>query len=413
MNEVKRLRVLLLITNLGKGGAQRVFHDHALAFSAVHHVEEAVFDLSHDHRIYDTGLPLHDLQRNDWLSRLGPLGRLFSRALALRKLVRERNFDVVVSHLDGANWVNVLSGTSAKKIAVIHGSVLYDQGQSWQRKWFRLHVIPRVIYDRATVTVAVSQGVDKELREACGLSNVRVIQNFFDLQQIRDLARDPLPEGERVVFSGGHTLVTSGRLTPGKRQSALLKMSALLKGRGTRSRLVVLGDGESRAELLSEARRLGLQVYEVWDPTVELSADFDVYFFGYVANPYRYLARATLFLFPSAWEGFPLALCEAMIAGVPALSADCPTGPREILAPGTVRDAYDLRQAELAQNGVLLPMVESPQDLDVWVETVEMLLADPGLRDQLKQHAAQAVKPLDRHVVVGQWLALLERVTHA
>lgn len=410
---MKRLRLLLLITNLGKGGAQRVFHDHALAFSAVHDVEEAVFDLGHDHRIYDTGLPLHDLQHNGWLSKLGPVGRLFSRAFALRRLVRERKFDIVVSHLDGANWVNVLSGTSAKKIAVVHGSVLYDQGQSRWRKWFRLHVIPRVIYDWATTTVAVSQGVGKELREACGLSNVQVIRNFFEVQRIRDLARDLLPEGERQVFEGGHTMVTSGRLTPGKRQSALLKMSTMLKARGANCRLVVLGDGESRDDLLSEARRLGLHVFDVWSPTVELSADFDVYFLGYVTNPYRYLARSTLFVFPSAWEGFPLALCEAMIAGVPVLSADCPTGPREILASGTVRETYDLRQAELAQNGVLLPMVESPQDLEVWVETVERLLADAGQREQLQRNAAQAVKALDRDAVVGQWLALLKQVAHA
>lgn len=410
---MKRLRVLLLITNLGKGGAQRVLHDHAIAFSAVHDVEEAVFDLGHDHRIYDTGLPLHDLQRNGWLSKIGSLGRLFSRVIALRKLVCDRKFDVVVSHLDGANWVNVLSGTSAKKIAVVHGSVLYDQGQSRWRKWFRLHFIPRVIYDRATATVAVSQGVGKELREDCGLSNVLVIHNFFELQRIRELARDLLPDGERQAFEGGNTIITSGRLTPGKRQSALLKINALIKSRGTKCRLVVLGDGESRDELLTEARQLGLQVFDIWNPTAVLSPDFDVYFFGYVDNPYKYLARATLFLFPSAWEGFPLALCEALIAGLPVLSADCPTGPREILAPGTRRETYDLRQAELAQNGLLLPMVESPQDLDVWVETVERLLADARQREQLKEHAAQAVKALDRDVVVGHWLALLEKVAHA
>lgn len=410
---MKRLRVLLLITNLGKGGAQRVFHDHALAFSAVHDVEEAVFDIQHDQRIYDTGLPLHDLRRNDWLAKLGSLGRLFSRAAALRRLVDERKFDVVVSHLDGANWVNVLSRTKAKKIAVVHGSLLYDQGQSRWRKWFRLHVIPRVIYDRATTTVAVSEGVGVELRDTCGLYNVVVIKNFFEVRRIRELAREILPESEQPIFSDGHTLVTSGRLTPGKRQSALLEMCAALKARGTKCRLVILGDGESRSALLEEAWNLGLHVLDVWSVPVESPADFDVYFLGYVANPYKYLARATLFVFPSAWEGFPLALCEAMISGVPVLSADCPTGPREILAPNTVRHTFDLRDAEFAQNGVLLPMVESSKDLDVWVETVERLLTDVRLRDQLKEHASQAVKALDRESVIGQWLNLIERVTHA
>jgi len=53
-----------------------------------------------------------------------------------------------------------------------------------------------------------------------------------------------------------------------------------------------------------------------------------------VLKPYQYIALSTLLLVPSAWDGFPLALCEAMICSVPVLSAECPTGPREILADG-------------------------------------------------------------------------------
>lgn len=410
---MKQLRVLLLITNLGKGGAQRVFHDHALAFSTVHHVEEAVFDLQQDQRIYDTGLPLHDLRRNDFLSRFGAVGRLFSRILALRRLVTERRFDVVISHLDGANWVNVLSGSKARKILVVHGSVLHDQGQSRIRKWLRIYVIPRVIYDRAAMTVAVSDGVSNELQTSCGIANVQMISNFFENQRIRELAQAPLAEHECQVFSSGNVLVTSGRLTPGKRQSSLLRMMAALKSRNARSRLVILGDGESRELLLKEAQQLGLRVFHVWDRSPPMSSEFDVYFLGYVSNPYQYLARSTLFVFPSAWEGFPLALCEAMISGVAVMSADCPTGPREILSPDTVRGNYDLRSAAIAQNGVLMPMIESPQDLEVWVDAVERLLGDTTLRERLRVNAAQAMKALDREAVVGEWVQLIESVGHA
>lgn len=410
---MKRLRVLLLITNLGKGGAQRVFHDHAMAFSAVYDVEEAVFDAQQDTRIYDTSLRLHDLRRSNLLERFGPIGRLLSRAVAVRRLVATRGFDLVISHMDGANWVNVLSFSAAKKVLVVHGTVLRDDNVPALQQWFRRRLIFPLLYNFAHSTVAVSEGIERELSQGCGVHNVSAIPNFFELQTITRKAEEALDQERTAIFDHPVVLITSGRLAEQKKQTHLLDMLAALHRRGTNARLLILGDGELRDKLVAKSIELGFRTVQVWGNRVDLSEYADVYFLGYVSNPYQYLARSTLFLFPSGWEGFPLALCEAMIAGVPVLSADCPTGPREILAPGTVRDTYDLRQAEMAQNGVLLPMVESQLDLDVWVETVEQLLANAAQREQLKQNAAQAVKALDRNAVVGQWLTLLERVTHA
>ena len=411
---MKRLRVLLLIANLGEGGAERVCHDHALAFSAVHDVEEAVFDIAQHQRVYDTGLPLHSLRRDDWLAKLGPLGRLASRAAALRRLVALRGYDLVISHMDGTNWVNVLSFSAARKVLVVHGTVLHDDNVSRLMQWLRRQVIFPWLYNLAGCTVAVSQGIARELSQVCGVRNARAIPNFFDLKSIAEKASQPLEPRFAPVFDHPALLVTSGRLAEQKKQSHLLDMVAQLRARGRRVRLVLLGDGALREKLLAQSTGLGLRTFHVWGGEADVAAgDFDVCFLGYVSNPYQYLARSTLFLFPSGWEGFPLALCEAMIVGVPVLSADCPTGPREILAPGTVRDAYDLSSAELAVNGVLLPMIASAQDLNVWVDTVERLLDDPGACQKMRANATHAVKALDRDAVVAQWLDLIAEVCHA
>ena len=207
-------------------------------------------------------------------------------------------------------------------------------------------------------------------------------------------------------------LVTSGRLAEQKKQAHLLEMLAQLRARGRNVRLVILGDGELRESLIQRCDELGLRTFHVWGGCGECDGTYDVYFLGYVSNPYQYLAKSTLFLFPSGWEGFPLALCEAMISCVPVLSADCPTGPREILAPGTVRDAYDLHTCEIAKNGVLLPMIESEEDLVVWVEAVGRLLGDATLREQLRTDAKHAVRILDRSAVMGQWLRIIAEVDH-
>lgn len=412
MNLTKQLRVLLLITNVGKGGAQRVVHDHAVAFREYFHVEEATFDRSHDERIYDSGRPILDLTRDDWLSRAGRVGRLLSRARALKRLVEERNYDVVVSHLDGANWVNVLSRSAARKIVVLHGSVLHDQGQTWLRRWLRIHMISRVVYDQADCAVAVSAGVASELRAACRINNVRTIYNFFDVRGIRSKAAESLCDAEAAVFAQCATLISSGRLTIGKRQGKLLAMVAELKRRGEHVRLVLLGDGELRDDLILQSKGLGLRTFDTWSGDVDIAADHDVYFLGYVSNPYKYLKRATLFVFPSAWEGFPLALCEAMICGTVVMSADCPTGPREILAPDSGIGGYDLRTAEFTDRGVLLPMIQSPGDLVEWVTTVQILLADTSKRQRMACCAELSTRALQREIVVRQWLDLIASTAH-
>ena len=56
-----------------------------------------------------------------------------------------------------------------------------------------------------------------------------------------------------------------------------------------------------------------------------------VHFMGFDVNPYRYLSRSRVFALTSRFEGFPNALAEAMICGLPVVACDCKTGPREIL----------------------------------------------------------------------------------
>jgi glycosyltransferase involved in cell wall biosynthesis len=78
-------------------------------------------------------------------------------------------------------------------------------------------------------------------------------------------------------------------------------------------------------------------------------------FVGFSANPYAYLSRASVFALSSAWEGLPITLIEALGLGVPIVSTDCPSGPREILDNGKwgrlvpVGDHLALAQALLSE----------------------------------------------------------------
>jgi len=55
---------------------------------------------------------------------------------------------------------------------------------------------------------------------------------------------------------------------------------------------------------------------------------------GFVANPYAFMSRASVFVLSSKWEGLPTVLVEALCCGAPVVATNCPSGPREILAEG-------------------------------------------------------------------------------
>jgi len=87
-------------------------------------------------------------------------------------------------------------------------------------------------------------------------------------------------------------------------------------------RLVILGEGKKRRELQRLAADLGI------GDEVSLP--------GFVPNPYAFMKRASLFVLSSNCEGAPVVLIESLALGLPAVSTDCPSGPREILQHGRI-----------------------------------------------------------------------------
>ena len=81
--------------------------------------------------------------------------------------------------------------------------------------------------------------------------------------------------------------------------------------------LVILGEGVEESRLKKLAAELGV-------------ADV-VHFKGFCENPYVYLQNSEGLLLSSDSEGLPTVLIESLICGVPVVSTNCPTGPREIL----------------------------------------------------------------------------------
>lgn len=205
----------------------------------------------------------------------------------------------------------------------------------------------RRVFRRLDRLICVSDGVASDALSLLHLpaERVRVVHNPVVSADLAERAEEPVDHpwfnDERVPI-----ILGVGRLAPEKDFPTLLRGFAHLR-RTTRARLVLLGEGRLRGDLQELARSLRI--------------DEDLDMPGFVANPYAYMARASLFVLSSAWEGSPTVLTEALALGTAAVATDCPSGPREILAGGEygrlvpVGDAHVLAEAMRATLAGPLP----------------------------------------------------------
>jgi glycosyltransferase involved in cell wall biosynthesis len=312
-----RPRVLMVIPNLGTGGAQKVFRQQMHFLSLHCDLVTCVFNregfLPED---FDRDIKSLDVPGGKNV--ITKITYFFLRVARLRRLKKMHSIDVCISHLEGADYVNLLSRRRDKMICWIHGSKRFDQNISGWLGRLRKKILIPMTYGRANRIVTVSQGIRSELLADYQFdpSKVVTINNSFDFDAIRRASEIPLDAEFASIFEKP-VLITHCRLAREKNLFVMLELFALIRQR-LDVHLIVLGDGDLRSKLITQSQELNLKTFNVWNKSNEKKNDqYDVFFLGYQSNPYHFLSRATLYLMTSLNEGFPLALCEAMERGFP------------------------------------------------------------------------------------------------
>jgi glycosyltransferase involved in cell wall biosynthesis len=202
---------------------------------------------------------------------------------------------------------------------------------------------------------------------------ISVLPNAIDLDRIRRLAAEPF---EDLSPDGRPLLVNVARFTYAKDHTTLLHAFARVRT-ARPSTLVLVGSGEDEAHVRALCTRLDL--------------DRDVVFAGFTRNPYRVLARATVSVLSSRFEGLPNSVIESMALGIPVVSTACPYGPLELLGG---RD----------DRGVLVP-VGDPIAL---ADAIVALLDDEPRRRAFAAGGLRHATEFDQHLVAGRYEALFE-----
>jgi glycosyltransferase involved in cell wall biosynthesis len=388
-----RKKILMLITNLSLGGAQRVFFDQSLILTENYEIIECVFNIAEGHA-FKTGNKIIDLKVPAGKNFIDKIYRLIQRVTKLRRLKKELKIDICISHLEGADLVNILSKTNEKTICWVHGSKLHDENIEGLVGWLRHHLIIPFIYRFAHKVVTVSKAIKIELTSAYKVPSARVetIYNFFHVESVERLAAVSIDPHYQSIFSDRITLITAGRLARQKNHASLIKwFASFLTHR--ECKLIIIGDGELREELISIATTLNLRVYHPW-ADIPCSSDYDVYFLGFQENPFKYLRHAQLFLLPSLWEGFPMVIGEAMACKLPVLSSDCPTGPREFLSLNPQLAASTT--PNFSDFGILLPTLNR-NNFPEWTSTVAHMIDDSTLRTKYANLGYKRIELFSKH----------------
>ena len=406
--KVNRLNILMLITEMGIGGAEKVFFDHVKAFSAVHHVIPCVYTTKGFDRNFQTEHAWEELDDREVGG--GSMGRLLYRRKRLEQLVAKHQIDVCISHMEGPSILNGISRLgNCKKIICLHGSIMGDSGKSAVKKEILNRVLLPLIYAKADAAVAVSRAMGEELKQI-GLREDKVysIPNFFDLEEIQQLSTAPVDPYESVM-KANPVLVHVGRLSLQKNQKVLLDILATLKKEGRPEKLFIVGEGERKEELVAQGRAGGLAVFVEGQSAANLP--YDVYFLGRQDNPHRFVARARLFLLTSFFEGFPLALGESLACATPAVSVDCLTGPSELLRSGNEDTREPVKEPTLVHCGILMPNWYTEnlreEQLSLWTSAITALLDDSELCSTLKENCLKKIYEYRRENIINHWLNLI------
>ena len=330
----RRTRVLMLTKGLGRGGTER------LIVGAARHLDRDQFELDVAYLlpwkdafvddVASTGAAVHCLDA----PRAGSLRWL----LRLRRLVRDREIDVVHTHmpLPAAFARLALPG---RRPAFVHTEHNMWGRYRWPTRWANA-----ATYRRNAQAIAVSDGVAASIRSSVP---VEVVVHGTDPTltvtgpDARAAARAALGLAADAAVVG-----TVGNFTAKKDQATLLRAVATLPAGTDRAVLVLVGLGPLEDELRTLATDLGITERVV--------------FTGSRDDVFALLPAFDVFALSSRFEGLPIALLEAMASGV-APVATCVGGIPEVITDG--RDGLLVAPGDAAALAAALAKLLGDDDL--------------------------------------------------
>ena len=369
-------KVIIFINSLRTGGAERVV-SHLLA----HMKDDFEIHLALYNRSIDYEIPpevkIFDMKQamreNIFLIFL----KLPLLSYKLYRYCKKNKIETSVAFLNRPCYINALLRSIWRFKGCIVMCERTHQTTILKHNKFLYRFISRNMvkfaYSKADVLIANSYEMKADIIDNFHVKvPVQVIHNPIDLHHIRR----QMHKKTNVTFEEGHFhFISVGGFRKEKNYDALINSFYMLKHLPVK--LLIVGGGVLEKSIRAKVHDLGLSDR--------------VIFAGFDNNPFKYLRKADCFVLTSYVEGFPNVLLEALACGVPIISTDCKSGPREILAPGTDLSHKALSSYETAEFGMLTPV----HDVSNLAAAMTRMYEDGELRAQYRKRAKERAESFD------------------
>lgn len=289
----------------------------------------------------------------------------FEKILKLRKSILNSCPDIVLSFINQVN-VAVLCSLLFTNIKVI----VTEETDPAQHNIGRIWDILRIIFYLRANAITVKINKYKDFFWNIPSSRIFVIPNPI---------MNPVKTKENYNDCF-YKIVAIGRLSKEKGFDKLIKAFNLLDKKYEQWKLSIYGAGleqEALQQLIDHNSLQDRVILEGWKKEI-----YDIFL------------EADIYILSSSFEGFGLSLCEAMSAGMPVISFDCPSGPGEIIQHG--------------ENGFLVP----PGDIEKLTETIQYLLDNQKVRGYIGENAKKILLRYGLNEVMRIWQELILQIVN-
>lgn len=358
-------KICIVVSSLGEGGAEK---SGALLSVMLHNLGHDIYIVSVlDHIDYHYEGTLYNLgalkKKDDSI-----LGRV-SRLNKFKAFLKAKGIEIIIDNRTRVQAYREFIITKfIYKVPTIYVVHNFNEKSAftpynWLNKW---------LY-RNTYMTAVSEASKLKYQNLFGLEKIRTIYNGFDFDDIKNKANQQIEVAKKSY------IIFYGRLDDRhKNIKLLLKAYKLSKLPENEIDLLILGSGDDAEKLQSYADELALNKQVIFKP--------------FTSNPYPYVKQSKFMVLSSRYEGFPMVIPETLSLGVPVVSVDCESGPREVIVE--------------AKNGLLVEN-HNPEKLS---EAMNAMAFTQDLYNICASNASESVAHLSHTEIAKEWNNLIQEV---
>jgi len=324
MNKDEKKVILFALPDFRGGGAERVF------LNLINNISSDLFEV-HVAVGKFQGAYHKDLSDQVYLHELGSI-KFINSIFPMARLIWHIKPNIVLSTLGYVVSSSLVSLFSPKKVVFVSrfgntaSSFLEEIKKNSKIRYYLQYILNKSVFYLSDLVIVQSNHMSQDLTSTFKLKDkylrkVIQINNPVAFEAINLSAKlDVFSKDFNKIFKNNFVFVSVGRLESRKNYKSLLIAFKSVNQIYPETRLIILGEGESRPYLESFIAKNEI------DDFVKLP--------GFIANPGAIVSKSDFFISSSLYEGVSNAILESLALGIPVIATDCPSGIKDVITDG-------------------------------------------------------------------------------